>query len=216
MSNDIESLAATDRSVSLADELGPLGRRTVITRTYQTSVDDLWDALTNAERIPRWFLPISGDLREGGRYQLEGNAGGVVEQCDPPHRFRVTWEYGPGATTWLTVILATDGPGTRLRIEHVGQIPEELWAQFGPGATGIGWDLALHGLALHIDTHSSRDATAAEAWMTSPDGVAFIEGSNTAWMNAAITAGAPIDEAEAQAQRTLAVYTGQTEPPNGD
>ena len=30
------------------------------------------------ERIPRWFLPVSGDLRLGGRYQLEGNAGGEV------------------------------------------------------------------------------------------------------------------------------------------
>src|SRR5882724_8555264 len=29
-----------------------------------------WDAMTNAERIPRWFLPISADLRLSGRYQL--------------------------------------------------------------------------------------------------------------------------------------------------
>lgn len=50
-------------------------------RVYSASQSDLWDALTNADRIPRWFLPVSGDLRLGGRYQLEGNAGGAVERC---------------------------------------------------------------------------------------------------------------------------------------
>ena len=36
------------------------------------------DALTDPERIGRWFLPISGDFRLGGRYQFEGNAGGKI------------------------------------------------------------------------------------------------------------------------------------------
>ena len=31
---------------------------------------DLWEALTSAERIPRWFAPVSGDLRLGGRFQV--------------------------------------------------------------------------------------------------------------------------------------------------
>ena len=59
-----------------------LGRRTLeageartltITQTYDAPVEDVWDACTNPERIPRWFLPVSGDLRLGGRYQLEGD-----------------------------------------------------------------------------------------------------------------------------------------------
>ena len=33
-------------------------------RTYDAAVDDVWDAVTNPERITRWFLPISGDLRQ--------------------------------------------------------------------------------------------------------------------------------------------------------
>ena len=47
----------------------------MLERTYETTIVDLWDAITSAERIPRRFLPISGDLRLGGRYQLEGHAG---------------------------------------------------------------------------------------------------------------------------------------------
>jgi uncharacterized protein YndB with AHSA1/START domain len=43
-----------------------------VSQSYPTDPDDLWDACTNIERIPRWFLPISGELRVGGKYQLEG------------------------------------------------------------------------------------------------------------------------------------------------
>ena len=32
-------------------------RAVTLTRLYDTGVDDLWDALTSKERIPRWFLP---------------------------------------------------------------------------------------------------------------------------------------------------------------
>ena len=56
----------------------------IISQVYAAPIDDVWDACTNPVRIPRWFLPVTGDLRPGGRYQLEGNASGTVERCDPP------------------------------------------------------------------------------------------------------------------------------------
>lgn len=45
-------------------------------QTYPAALADVWEAVTSAERIQRWFLPVSGDLRLDGRYQFEGNAGG--------------------------------------------------------------------------------------------------------------------------------------------
>src|SRR5262249_36491654 len=69
-----------------------------VSQAYAATLDDLWDACTNPKRIPRWFLPVSGDLQVGGRYQLEGNASGTVERCDPPNSFAATWEFG-GETT---------------------------------------------------------------------------------------------------------------------
>jgi uncharacterized protein YndB with AHSA1/START domain len=42
-------------------------RVVTIGQAYDTDADDLWDACTNIERIPRWFLPITGDLKVGGR-----------------------------------------------------------------------------------------------------------------------------------------------------
>ena len=69
-------------------------RVVTVSRSYPAELADVWDACTNPERIPRWFLPVSGELKEGGRYQLEGNAGGTITHCDPPHGFDATWEMG--------------------------------------------------------------------------------------------------------------------------
>ena len=79
-------------------------RTVTISQHFGAPVDDVWDACTNAERIPRWFLPISGDLRLGGQYQIEGNANGTVQECDPPHSFAATWEYG-GEVSWIELRL---------------------------------------------------------------------------------------------------------------
>ena len=70
------------------------GRQVRLQRTYDAPIDDVWDALTNPERIGRWFLPVSGDYRLGGRYQFEGNAGGEIVECARPNRLKVTWAYG--------------------------------------------------------------------------------------------------------------------------
>ena len=62
--------------------------RSSLRRTYDAPIDDVWDALTTPERIGRWFLPISGDYRLGGRYQFEGNAGGEILACERPNRLQ--------------------------------------------------------------------------------------------------------------------------------
>jgi uncharacterized protein YndB with AHSA1/START domain len=214
MDDVLDALGLTTRTVSTVELDGRPARRVQMSRSYPTGVADLWDALTNPDRIPRWFLPITGDLREGGHYQLEGNAGGTVELCEPPHRFRVTWAMGDSFLSWLTVTLtASAAAETTLDLDHVGHVPDEMWAQFGPGATGVGWDLALHGLGSHIASGASLDPQQAFAWMASADGVDFIRRSNQAWQGAAIESGTPAEEAAASAGRTLAFYTGQDASP---
>ena len=89
-------------------------RTVTISQTYDAGIDDVWDACTNPERIPRWFLPVSGDLRLHGRYQLEGNAGGTISRCDPPNGFDATWEYGD-SVSWIELRLSrlpADGPAS--------------------------------------------------------------------------------------------------------
>ena len=179
-----------------------------VSQTYQGTLDDVWDACTNPQRIPRWFLPISGDLRVGGRYQLEGNAGGTIERCDPPNGFAATWEFG-GESSWIEVRLAEQPDGRiRLQLEHVAHVTDELWARFGPGAVGVGWDGALLGLARHISGDEPMDPQQVAAWMASDEGREFFALSSEQWCQASITAGTPATGAQAAAERTLAFYTG--------
>jgi uncharacterized protein YndB with AHSA1/START domain len=201
-------LGMVDREVGLREHLGRPARVVTAHRTYDTSIDDLWDALTNAERIPRWFLPVSGELRLGGHYQLEGNAGGEITRCEPPRLLSVTWVYGP-EPSWLTVELtALESESTRLQLEHVAHVPEEFWDQFGPGAVGVGWDLALMGLAEHLAGAPSVDRAAAELWPTTERGREYIAYCSGEWCRASIAAGTEASAAEAAAGRTTSFYTG--------
>ena len=187
----------------------PAGEARVVTvrQTYATTVEDLWHACTDIERLPRWLMPVSGDLRLGGRYQLEGNAGGTIESCEPPHRFTATWEYGD-EITWIDVRITEVGNGAQLQVDHIAHVDAERWLEFGPGAVGVGWDMMLLGLALHVRSGGrsiNRDEVAA--WLPSPDGIAFAVDSSERWRQASVAAGTPEDEARAAADRTTTAYT---------
>ena len=93
----VREIEAVQREVGEGTVPAGAGRSIRLQREYDAPIEDVWDALTNPERIGRWFLPISGDYRLGGRYQFEGNAGGRIVACEQPHRLNVTWEYGPAA-----------------------------------------------------------------------------------------------------------------------
>jgi uncharacterized protein YndB with AHSA1/START domain len=187
-------------------------RTITIVRTYDAQVEDVWDACTNAQRIPRWFLPVSGDLREGGRYAIEGNASGTVERCDAPHGFTATWEFG-GEVSWIELRLTPEPNGrTRFVLEHTAHVDDERWAQFGPGAVGVGWDLALLGLSGYLANQVTLPPSEGAAWTASEDGKRFIALSSDGWRDASIAAGTDPEMARASARRTTAFYTGEPEP----
>jgi uncharacterized protein YndB with AHSA1/START domain len=196
-----------------------LGHRTIDTgkahivtmsQSYDTDQDDLWDAVTNVERIPRWFLPISGDLQLGGSYQLEGQAGGTILTCDPPKNFTATWEFG-GNVSWIDVTVAGDGPGrARLVLEHIAEIADDaIWRQFGPGAVGMGWDSMLLGLALHLATGESIDPSFGQQWMATEDGRRFLTLSGDEWYAAHVAFGEEPAAARAMADRCIKTYLGE-------
>jgi uncharacterized protein YndB with AHSA1/START domain len=183
-------------------------RTMTISQRFRTGIEDLWDACTNPERIPRWFVPVSGDLSIGGRYQIEGNASGTVERCDPPKSFAATWEFG-GQVSWIEVWLAPEPGGwTRLEIQHIAHVDDDLWAQFGPGAVGIGWDMILLGLASHLAGGTVPDPQERAAWPASADGKQFTSLSSESWREASIAAGTDEAAARAAADRCTAAYTG--------
>jgi uncharacterized protein YndB with AHSA1/START domain len=201
-------ISAVERTIGDRVLEAGTARALTASQVYDAQLEELWSACTSAERIPRWFLPISGDLRAGGRYQLEGNASGTIECCDPPRSFAATWEYG-GEVTWIEVRLEPEGDGrTRFTLEHVAHVDDDRWLQYGPGAVGVGWDLALMGLGLHLATGVANDPAESAAWMGSPEGIEFITRSSRLWADASIATGTDAIEARAAQERTTAFYTG--------
>lgn len=199
------------RRVEHREFLGKPALVGVAIRIYDTTVEDMWDAITTPARLARWFLPVEGDLKLGGRYQLKGNAGGTITRCEPPKALDLTWEFA-GGTSWVQLRLEPAGDKTELTLEHIahkGGIGEEHLKKYGPGATGVGWDLALHGLKKHLlDPSVALDPAAFEAWSLGNEGKAFIRACGQAWAEAYIASGADPAEAMAQAERTIAFYTG--------
>ena len=147
----------------------------LLRRGYDAPIDDVWDAVTQPDRIKRWLMPISGELRVGGSFQLEGNAGGEILTCEPPRLLKVTF----GAPTSIVEVrLTPDGDGdTVLELEHT--VPIEI-AQSGAGAlyVGPGWDGALLGLGLFLGGEAVGDPVAAA---NSPEAQAFSKQSVHAW-----------------------------------
>jgi uncharacterized protein YndB with AHSA1/START domain len=195
---------------------GKSAKAILASRTFDTDVADLWDAVTNPERIPGWLGPISGELRLGGSYQIEGNASGTITACAPPSSLELTWEFA-GQMSWVKARLLPEADKTRLELEHWAHVdlanPDDHWNQFGPGAGGVGWELGFVGLARHVAEPEAVD-TPAEGleWMVSTEAKQFYRTASAAWARAAIAAGEPEEVAMAAAERNRALYSGEGSP----
>jgi len=133
-------------------------------RIYATTVDDVWDAVTNPERLARWMATYRGDLRLGGRWEALGSDGevfcfGTVTACEPPHGYTTTWEYEGEHETRIVVTVAEHPEGAVLTLRH------ENLADTGYGA---GWQTYLEVLdeTLEVAPSSAVDPhrTPGVAW----------------------------------------------------
>jgi uncharacterized protein YndB with AHSA1/START domain len=182
-------------------------RTVVLTRTYSAAIEDVWDALTTADRLARWFLPVEGDLRLGGSYRLTDSTRGDILACEPPRLLRITWLYGEDVTAQdvseVEARLDPDGPDTRLTLTHAAVVKDEFWTEYGPGATGVGWDLALLALNHHLDNHTFDPTT----WESTPEAHQAATQSSTAWGETASTAGASPAQVTQWVEATTKFYT---------
>jgi uncharacterized protein YndB with AHSA1/START domain len=212
MTDFINAIDAVQRRVGGRVLASGDARTVTLSRTLNGGIDEVWDACTNPERIPRWFLPVSGDLRVGGRYQLEGNAGGTIQTCEPPTVLKATWEFGD-TVTWIELHLAAEAEDrTRFELMHIAPV-DERWPEYGPGAVGVGWDLVLAGLDVYLRTKQALDPAEVAAWSSSEAGKQFMTLSSSRWARANIEFGTDASEAEAAAARTTAFYTGTAPSP---
>ncbi|MGH3648079.1 MAG: SRPBCC family protein [Micromonosporaceae bacterium] len=206
MTDIVGQLNAVHREVGQREVRGSDGRTVVLRRDYDAPIEDVWDAITNAERIGRWFLPVTGDLRLGGTYQLKDNAGGEILRCEPPRLLGVSWIFGeptdPAAVSEVEVRLSAEDGRTRLVLEHAAMV-DARWAEFGPGAVGVGWDMAVLGLGLHLQGVSIEDPG---AWVQSEEARRFMTGSSVAWGEALRPSGGTDAEVATAVENTTRAY----------
>ncbi|SOD58358.1 Uncharacterized conserved protein YndB, AHSA1/START domain [Streptomyces zhaozhouensis] len=208
MTDLIDDINAVHRELGRRDIPAGAGRTVVLSRRYDATQEDVWNACTDPERLARWMVPVTGDLREGGAYQLEGNAGGEILACERPSLLRVTWVYGENVTekdvSEVTLRLSAEEYGaTLLTLEHAAVDDPAFFGKYGPGATGVGWDLALLGLTRHLAGAPMPDP---DRFHTTPEGRGFILEVSRRWGAAHAASGASEEEARRCAAETAAFF----------
>ena len=108
---------------------------------FDTGIDDLWGALTDPDRLARWYGEVEGELSQGGeftvRIALAGERAGRVKACEPPQHLLLEMrdpEARPGQPerTVIEVRLTSEGAQTRLVWETRG-LPVDLLPAYGAG-----------------------------------------------------------------------------------
>ncbi len=207
-----QAFGATFRKVGESQRDGKTTRIVCASCTYPTSQQDLWSALTEKERLCRWFAEVSGNLEPGGDYAIKDNADGKITACEPPKSLALTWEFGSNVS-WVSVTVEEAKDGSLLTLEH--EMPtdpgsEAHWAQFGPGATGVGWDMAFIGLDVHLSGDDQSILDAGVAWAEGEQGKATLRTWAEEWGKAHVKAGTPAETANDMANRTAGFYTGES------
>jgi hypothetical protein len=81
--------------------------------------------------------------------------------------------------------------------------------QYGPGATGVGWEWSFMEMARHLAAPKGLRFDECQ-FAAALKGKGFIAGSSAVWAQAAIADGDDRDAALAAAKRTRAFFCGET------
>lgn len=178
-------------------------------RRYDADIEDVWAAITSAERLRRWLRPVTGDLRLGGAFELEDMAHGEILRCEPPRLLTVSWLFGPDADAWpgtseVEVRLTPGSAGdTEFELIHAAVADPHYFPTYGPGAGGVGWDHGLLALARLLTGDEVENLTEFDA---SPEGREFSRRSAAAWGQAHLAAGGDPQQVNAAVKATTDFY----------
>lgn len=194
MGDERDRVTAIERDVfgrTIGDQ-AEIGLRARI--AYGASHQEVWSALTEPDRLRRWFPPVSGELRQGGAFQSEGNAGGTIRRCEPPRLLVVTW--GDEASVVSLRLSPATGGATTVELEHT--VPRDVTGN-GAGVlfVGPGWDTALVGLDAYLKGQAPANPVAAA---TSRESQALARAATLAWAAAVERSGTATAEEVAAAQ----------------
>ncbi|WP_300345822.1 SRPBCC domain-containing protein [Nesterenkonia sp.] len=137
---------SADESASLADVLRHGDRYTLrFRRRLATTVADAWSAISEPDRIARWFAPVTIENRRWITYWDNGReyAAGQILSCEPEEHLEVSWratdDVDSAMESVLRISLHPEADGVLLVLQH-----ERLHRQ-DVEQYGAGWHAFLEG-----------------------------------------------------------------------
>lgn len=223
---------AVSRSVEVERGDGTVALTARLRTTLGGAPSELWPELTEADRLAQWYGPVEIDPAETDSAESEpaaadatleadgagerafrtiGGARGRVLAAVPPHQLDLTWEYADNVDR-LEIRLDPEEDGTsRLTLQQIARLPEATFDAYGPGAVGIGWDIAILGFVAR--TGAWRELrldvpVASPAWLASPEGADMVRAWSIRWAAASVAAGTDVDAARRAENETTRAYGG--------
>ncbi len=130
------------------------GHDLALTREFRAPIDDVWDSVTQPDRVGRWFGHWSGDAGPGKTIQVtlvaeDGNPTSdvTITACTPPRHLALSVADPQGTWNLEVHLREQDGVTTIELVHHLG--PDAPAGEVGPG-----WEYYLDRLI------ASRDGTA--------------------------------------------------------
>ena len=128
---------------------------------YNAPITRVWDAISNAEEISKWFIQADFKAEKGYQYTFTHESTtivGEVLEVNPVNLLCYTWEIqGTGVATTVKWLLEEKDGGTLLRIEHTGisNYPnEEMAVNMFKDYSG-GWDNCASELEKYLNAEAN-------------------------------------------------------------
>ena len=197
-------LSDVTRTVTLTHD-----RATVaLEQTFPVHLEELWSALTIGSHLEVWFGRATGEVVEGGRFELpDMETRGEVLAVEEPRRLQLSWIQGKSRSE-MELLVEPVEDASRFTLRHTVPL-DAHWKTFGPAATGCGWDAALYALGLHLEDPGAELIRRLGDFAGSAEGETFTHATAEAWFEAHVAAGADKKPARKASVRTAAFYLGE-------
>ena len=121
----------------------------VIERVYDAPQTKVWQAITDNEKMKKWYFDIdSFEPKVGHKFSFSGESDGVkyIHLCEvtivePESRLAYSWVYQDyEGSSVVTFELTSEGDQTRLKLTHTGleSFPKNK-KDFAPESFAAGW-----------------------------------------------------------------------------
>lgn len=125
------------------------GKDLVLTRSFDASIEDVWESVTKSERTERWFGKWEGDARPGGSIRLlmvfekESTwSDATIDACEAPRHLSVKTKDSYGE--WHLELTLSEANG-KTTLEFVHHLTDTK----GAGEIGPGWEYYLDNLVAY-------------------------------------------------------------------